>query len=199
MSGLAQITQTFAQQGYVVVRQLVPGAKVAQLREHLERRAAGGELNMQGDVQVPGTPAAHGDATLDGLMEDLRPAVEACTGLKLWPTYSYARLYRHGDELKPHRDRPACEISLSLNLGQEPADQPWALNVEGSDGVGACMLMPGDVLLYRGIELTHWRNAYDGQRLAQVFLHYVDQSGPHAGEKFDRRQYLGGPLVTQRP
>ena len=198
MSGLAQITQAFAANGYVVVRQLVPAAKVAALRAPLQKRGAEGSLNMQGDVQVPGTPAAHGDATLDGLMEELRPAVEACTGLKLWPTYSYARLYRHGDQLKPHRDRAACEISLSLNLGQDPADQPWALNVQGADGSTACLLMPGDILLYRGIDLVHWREPYEGKQLAQVFLHYVNQNGPHAGEKFDRRQYLGGPLVTDR-
>ena len=131
------------------------------------------------------------------LLEELRPAVEACTGLKLWPTYSYARLYRHGDELKPHRDRPACEVSLSLNLGQEPADQPWALNVKGPEGSVAALLMPGDVLLYRGLELVHWREPYEGRHMAQVFLHYVDRNGPHAAEKYDGRAALGMPLAQR--
>jgi hypothetical protein len=189
--------ETFATRGYAVVRALVPPARVDAVREHLENRAALGSLRMDGDAQVPGTPSAHGDAVLDTLMDDLRPAVEFCTGLKLHPTYSYARLYRHGDELKPHRDRPACEISLSLNLGQVPADEPWALNLEGPEGAIACVLMPGDVLLYRGIDLTHWRAPYGGESLAQVFLHYVDQDGPHAHEKYDRRAALGDPLVMQ--
>jgi hypothetical protein len=193
--GLATIVDSFTARGYVVVRRLVPDHKTAQLRTHLETRAAGGALNMQGDNQVPGTPAAHGDPVLDQLLEDLRPAVEACTGLKLWPTYSYARLYRHGDELKPHRDRPACEVSLSLNLGQDPPDQPWALNVQGPAGSVAAELMPGDVLLYRGKELTHWREPYAGHSLAQVFLHYVDQNGPYAAEKYDGRSALGMPLA----
>lgn len=191
MSGLSQIVQTFAHQGYVVVRGLVPPPRAAALMAHLEQRAAAGSLRMQGDTQVPGAPSAHGDAVMDGLMEELRPAVEASTGLRLWPTYSYARLYRHGDELKPHRDRPACEISMSLNLGQNPPDQPWALHIQGPEGSGTALLMPGDVLLYRGIDLIHWREPYQGERLAQIFLHYVDRDGPHAGEKFDRREHLG--------
>jgi hypothetical protein len=196
MSAAAFIAQ-FSAQGYIVVRGLVPAARVGSVRDHLDRQAAQGALRMQGDAQVPGAPSAHGDALLDTLMEELRPAVEFCTGLKLFPTYSYARIYRHGDELKPHRDRPACEISLSLNLGQIPADQPWALNIEGPNGGVACLLMPGDVLLYRGIDLTHWREPYGGRSLVQVFLHYVDQNGPHAREKFDRRAALGDPLVMQ--
>ena len=197
MSALATITNAFAAQGYVVVRQLVPQARTAQLRDHLESRAAANALRMEGDSQVPGTPSAHGDAALDVLLEELCPAVEACTGLKLWPTYSYARLYRHGDELKPHRDRPACEVSLSLNLGQEPADQPWALNVKGPAGSVAALLTPGDVLLYRGLELVHWREPYEGRHMAQVFLHYVDQNGPHAAQKYDGRAALGTPLARR--
>ena len=189
--------EAFGARGYVVVRSLVAPARVDGVRTHLERRAAQGDLRMDGDIQVPGTPSAHGDAVLDALMEELRPAVEVCTGLKLYPTYSYARLYRHGDELKPHRDRAACEISLSLNLGQLPADEPWALNLEAPDGAVACLLMPGDALLYRGIDLTHWRAPYGGERLAQVFLHYVDQDGPHSCEKYDRRAALGDPLILQ--
>ena len=195
MNALAAITGQFAAQGYVVVRRLVPDARTVQLRAHLKTRAAQGVLRMEGDSQVPGTPSAHGDAVLDALLEELRPAVEACTGLKLWPTYSYARLYRHGDALKPHRDRPACEVSLSLNLGQDPADQPWALNVLGPAGSTAALLMPGDVLLYRGMELVHWREPYEGRHLAQVFLHYVDQNGPHAAQKYDGRDALGTPLA----
>jgi alkylated DNA repair dioxygenase AlkB len=184
------IAQTFARQGYAVVRALVPGPTVAAVRAHLEQSAAAGKMRMQGDDQVPGTPSAHGDPLLDNLMQDLCPAIEACTGLALWPTYSYARLYKHGDTLLPHRDRAACEISVSLNLGQVP-DEPWALYVKGAAGTAEALLRPGDVLLYRGIDLIHWRHAYEGQHLAQVFLHYVDQNGPHRNEKFDRRPTLG--------
>jgi hypothetical protein len=57
------------------------------------------------------------------------------------------------------------------------------------------MLRPGDALIYRGIELAHWREAFQGEKMAQVFLHYVDRNGPNAAEKFDGRAGLGVPGV----
>ena len=193
--------QAFQRLGYVIVPRLVDAGKVAAVRAHLEDRAARGTLRMMGDDTVPKTPCAYGDHVLDGLMQELCPAIEAHTGLALFPTYSYARIYKHGDTLAPHRDRPACEISISLNLGQTP-DEPWALHLKGDTGeAAAAMLHPGDLLIYRGLDLTHWREPFAGQSMVQVFLHYVDQKGPHAGEKFDSRPTLGSafqPDMTGR-
>lgn len=190
-------SEAFARQGYAIARGLVAPTRVEMLRQHLERRAAQGTMSQKDD-QVPQTPAVYGDGEVDRLMQDLVPALEAQTGLKLFPTYSYARIYKRGDALAPHRDRSACEISISVNLGQVP-DAPWALHV-GEDGFAA-LLAPGDALIYRGCELTHWREPYEGDSVVQAFLHYVDQNGPHAGEKFDSRPSLGNafqPEVTGR-
>jgi hypothetical protein len=144
------------------------------------------------DEQVPNTPAGYGDTAFDGLLEYLRPRVEHRSGHKLLPTYSYFRLYKRGDQLKRHRDRPACEISVSLNIGQTPS-APWPLYVEGQTVPFGASLAPGDALLYRGIDCFHWREPYLGSRLVQVFLHYVDCDGPHADQKFDRRKTLMRP------
>ena len=190
-------SEAFARQGYAIARGLVAPARVELLRQHLERRNAQGTMSQKDD-QVPQTPAVYGDGEVDRLMQDLVPALEAQTGLKLFLTYSYARIYKRGDALAPHRDRSACEISISVNLGQVP-DAPWALHV-GDDGFAA-RLAPGDALIYRGCELTHWREPYEGDSVVQAFLHYVDQNGPHAGEKFDSRPSLGNafqPEVTGR-
>jgi len=189
------IAAVFARQGFVIVNRMAPEPTLVKVRDHLVARAAAGTV-ITDDEQVPGTPCVYGGAVLDGLMEELRPAIEHCTGLKLYPTYSYGRLYRHGDALPKHRDRAACEISVSLNLSQDP-DEPWPLHVQIGEHVVPVRLKPGDALLYRGIELTHWREPYAGQCLAQVFLHYVDQDGPHAAEKFDRRPALAMPFGTR--
>lgn len=188
--------ETFRSNGYAVIRGLVAADRVARLRDHMAARAAAGTLRMNGDEQVPGTPHVYGDSAVDTLMQDIKPLIEAHSGLKLHPTYSFARIYKKGDVLAPHRDRDACEIFISLNLGQEP-DVPWPLNIGEEDAPFAAMLRPGDVLLYRGPELTHWRDAYQGERLFQVFLHYVDANGPHAGEKFDSRASLGNAFTPE--
>jgi hypothetical protein len=189
------IAQVFARQGFVIVNRLAPEPALAKVRDHLLARAAAGTV-ITDDEQVPGTPSVYGGVVLDGLMEELRPVIEHCTGLRLYPTYAYGRLYRCGDALPKHRDRPACEVSVSLNLSQTPAE-PWPLHVQLGEHDVAVKLKPGDALLYRGIELTHWREPYAGETLSQVFLHYVDQDGPFAEEKFDRRPALAMPFGTR--
>jgi hypothetical protein len=177
----------FERDHYVVLRALVQPPLLGFLwRYVLDREAAG---TMASDPEWPGTPVAYGDVVMEHMLERLRPAAEAASRRRLFPTYSYMRLYKTGNALRPHRDRPACEISLSVNLGQEPADA-WPLWLSGSAGPRAAELQPGDAVLYRGMELEHWREPYRGVRAAQVFLHYVDQDGPHAEWKYDKREAL---------
>jgi hypothetical protein len=189
--------QVFARQGFVIVGQLAPQAVLAKIRDHLSARVAAGTV-MTDDEQVPGTPSIYGGVVLDGLMEDLRPVVEHCTGLNLFPTYSYGRIYKKGAELARHMDRAACEVSVSLNLAQTP-HEPWPLHLQFGAHDVPVKLRPGDALLYRGIELPHWREPYTGESMAQVFLHYVDQNGPFADEKFDRRPSLAMPFSSRAP
>jgi hypothetical protein len=153
----------------------------------LERAANGGWPRLEQDVTT--ARGAYGDPVMEHVLERLRPSVEAIAGVSVYPTYSYVRLYAHGDALAAHRDRPACELSLSLSLGQEPP-APWPLWIRGPEGERAVALDPGDALLYRGIDCPHWREPLDGDWAAQVFLHYVDRIGPHAGWKFDQRASL---------
>ena len=44
----------------------------------------------------------------------------------------------------------------------------------------------GDLVMYRGNELVHWRPEYKGKWQAQVFFHYVDANGKFANHKGDR-------------
>ena len=56
---------------------------------------------------------------MEALLETLLPRVEAESGMRLLPTYSYLRVYKRGDVLRRHTDRPACEMSVTLNLGSK--------------------------------------------------------------------------------
>ena len=178
----------FLREQYVELRSLASGPLLAFLWRYVIERAADGRLGTR-DADLPGTLSAYGDLVMEHLLDRFRPQVEEATGLSLYPTYSYLRVYSSGDALAPHVDREACEVSLSLNIGQEPS-VPWPLWIRGASGARAVRLEPGDAVLYRGIECEHWRERYDGVRLAQVFLHYVDQAGPYAAWRFDRRDSL---------
>jgi hypothetical protein len=183
--------EVFTAQGYMVLPALLAPPLVDFFWSYVRTNFVGLLLAIN-DPQVPGTPAGYGDMAFDGLLEYLRPSIQERSGCRLLPTYSYFRLYKRGDVLKRHRDRPACEISVSLNIGQTPPE-PWPLYVEGKTGPHGAILLPGDALLYRGIDFFHWREPYLGSSLVQVFLHYVDRDGPHAGLKFDGRKSLMRP------
>jgi len=138
------------------------------------------------DKQIPNTYSHYADPVMETLLVKVLPVMAQETGLDLIPTYSYARLYKHGDELKKHKDRPSCEISTTIHLGGDP----WAIFVEGTK----VLLEVGDMLVYSGCELEHWREPFDGNICGQVFLHYNHVNGPFAEKnKFDGRPMLGLP------
>jgi len=143
-------------------------------------------LGTWADQQIPNTYSCYGDFVMDTLLVKMLPVMKKNTGLDLCPTYSYARTYKKGDELKKHRDRPSCEISTTIHLGGDP----WAIFIEGTK----VLLEVGDMLVYSGCELEHWREPFEGNMCGQVFLHYNHVNGPFADKnKFDGRPMLGLP------
>lgn len=178
----------FAEHGYTRIDGLVSPAQARAWCAAAFALARRGEVR-NGDEMVPGTPARYGAPVMDGALRQLQPAVAALSGLRLLPTYSYFRIYQPGDVLLRHRDRPACEISVSLCLGQD-LQRPWPLWIEGPQGARPIRLGVGDAVLYRGMACDHWRHAFRGRWLCQVFLHYVDRDGPHARWKYDGRPRL---------
>lgn len=185
----------FSEKRYVLLSSLISGAEARMLYEYSQELVSRGQYLP--DTQVPDTPARYSAPRMELLLLELLPQIEEASGLSLHPTYSYLRVYKRGDVLARHRDRPACEISLSLCLGFI-ADTPWPLWIEGPRGVSAMEMQPGDGLLYRGTECPHWRERFGGEQAAQVFLHYVEQNGANSEWKFDKRRGLGGrPLQKE--
>ena len=150
-------------------------------------------LGVWTDSQIPGTYSHYADIAMEVLLEELLPLMKKETNLNLIPTYSYARIYKKGDVLKRHKDRPSCEISTTLNFGGDP----WPIYLDPTEKEGQAgikvELEPGDMLIYSGCILEHWREPFAGENCGQVFLHYniVDTQGEK--NKFDGRLHLGLP------
>ena len=149
--------------------------------------------------QIPNTYSCYSDIAMETLMLKCQPIMEKATGLKLYPAYTYARIYKKGDELKRHKDRFSCEISTTMNLGGDP----WDIYLEpsGKEGMKGIkvQLDPGDMLVYRGIDLEHWRKKFKGKECVQVFLHYNNSKTPGAKENiFDGRPHIGLPGWIKR-
>jgi len=159
------------------------------------------------DKQVPNAFSCYGDTFMETLMMKVLPVMKKHTDLDVIPTYSYTRAYKKGDVLKRHKDRPSCEISTTIHLG----GNPWSIYIDptGSNNVidehkgihkpnapkGIKVdLNVGDMLVYSGCELEHWREAFEGNVCVQTFLHYNNIDGQFARNNiFDKRPMLGIP------
>ena len=151
------------------------------------------------DEQIPNTYSNYSDIAMETLMLKCQPVMEKFTKLKLYPSYTYTRVYKKGDELKRHKDRFSCEISTTMNLGGDP----WPIYLEPSGELGKkgikIDLKPGDMLVYSGCGLEHWRKKFKGEECVQVFLHYNNRKTPGAKDNmFDKRLHLGLPSWFKR-
>ena len=170
------------------------------------------EFGVWNDQQVPNTYSHYADLAMETLLLSVQPKMEKLTGLKLNPTHSYARIYKKGDILNRHKDRFSCEISTTMNLGGDE----WPIYLENKKNVGNAsdidpktgknylvstdnkgkeiILKPGDMLVYKGQILEHWREVFLGDNCAQVFLHYNDVKSEGADKNiYDGRPHLGLP------
>lgn len=201
----------FEKEGYLVVKNFLQPPLLNVIHRYVLMKSQNGQLPLS-DKQVPGAPSLYADTLMETFMELAMPHVEQITERELFPTYSYFRIYKEGDVLRPHIDRPSCEISFSICLGYDVTNVTdpaycWPIHVDNScdfrhneaasrkpaaenEGL-AVMLAPGDCVIYKGCEVRHWRNSFQGNYQAQAFIHYVDKNGPYAKYKFDTRPMLG--------
>ncbi len=150
------------------------------------------------DIQMPNTYSHYADPVMETLMLKQLPIMNQVTGLELLPTYTYARIYKNGDTLHRHKDRPSCEISSTINLGGDA----WPIFLEPSgeenaEGISV-NLKPGDMLVYKGCELEHWREPFQGYDCGQVFCHYNDSNGDFKNKNtFDGRPMICLPTYVK--
>ena len=145
------------------------------------------DFGVFNDGQVEGAYAHYADVAMETLLLMLHSTVEKETNLKLNPSYSYARNYRTGAVLKKHIDRSQCEISTTMNLGGDS----WSIFLISKKKKVQVDLKPGDMLIYKGCELKHWRDKFKGDHCAQVFLHYNNIKSKV--NIYDNRRHVGLP------
>ena len=140
------------------------------------------------DPTVPGAFAMYSPICFETLSLMLHPKVQEVIGRELYPSYTYARIYVEGCELKRHKDRLSSEYSVTCCLSK---DGPWAINFEYDTGVESIDLEVGDMLIFQGTKYLHWREKYTGKESINAFLMYVDANGPWKHYKYDGRPMLG--------
>ena len=134
-----------------------------------------------------GSKSVYADPVFESLLNFVKPKVEKVYGKSLVPTYSFWRTYFKQQDCPPHKDRPSCEISVTLCIDASDKNDMWGINVEDQ----TFKLNVGEGVIYKGCEQEHWRHelSYDWHR--QVFLHYIEKDGQFYPEfKYDKREDL---------
>ena len=205
----------FEQRGYMVLRNAFPAEFMRFLRLYLDvhiDRAIYRKSNEFGyddewdgsfeDDHISNSYFCHYGSTIsDTMMLFVRDRLTSELGLGLNPTYSFLRVYKQGNVLPPHCDRASCEISVTAPIFFDTSnlhhEYVWPIYfVDYSGETVAVELLPGDLVVYRGIELKHWRDEFIGKYQTQLMMHYTDSSGPYRDLIFDLRTQLATKLVN---
>lgn len=191
----------FADLGYCILKDAFNAIDhYCTLEMIVQRMRESFQKTREHDTQVSTALSLRYEVESEKLLVNLLPLMEQQTGLKLFPTYAYTRLYSEGDRLERHKDRPACQISATICLSRI-GETSWPIWVADAYGAEVPVSQErGDMLIYKGTEREHWRDTAPQGLVEQiqVFCHYVDQNGPFSDLVFDRIRAQRGKLSLLR-
>jgi hypothetical protein len=212
---MTEVQKFFEENKYVVIRNLLSEEITTLMYQYSKaavqvsdyRAVAARDIYRRswdggfGDSQVPGAFFQYGDALMDTLMMLCLDKMQAYTGMSLLPNYTYWRMYHTGNELLRHTDRGSCEISATVCLGYDVSnvdkttypEYDWPMFIKDKDSNEIPVHMkPGDCIIYKGMEVEHWREKFLGLNHTQVFIHYNETNGKF-NNYLDGRHIIGIP------
>jgi len=187
------MNQKLIQDNYIVVPNFISSSRAKDLAKQFKDYTDRYQLSE--DPQVPGSDAKFDYIPFVELLVEKNNVVTQLIGESVLPTYSYARIYKEGNVLPGHVDKPHCEISLTVNLD---CTEIWNIWIESPDGrVNSVSLAPGDAMLYLGMVGRHGREPFEGESCTQVFLHYVRTNGPYFKYYFAKDHRYSDDMVKK--
>lgn len=190
-TGYGRAAKRFREKRYLFVKGLLPPPLLEYLKVYYAVLLADNYFSH--DSQCPSSLSLGRDPALDAVLEWIRPEVGRLVGFPLAPTYSYTRRYAKGELLARHRDRAACEISVTISIQIPKRAGPSIMYLKPPHAEEAKVeMLEGDGCIYAGTEVEHWRNRFRVGGYIQLFLHFIARRGPHYPKLlFDGRERLG--------
>ena len=165
---------------YIVIPKLLNSTEVKLAHEYCKERHIKNTDNFDEKQNNCGDTYFYKDPLIQTFLKNKKKILEKNVNLKLHETYTFWRCYTYGADLKKHKDRPSCEISVTVFIGSD-GEHEWPIYMDGKK----VNLKVGDGVIYRGCDIEHWRETYKGDYHIQAFLHYVDANGKYANHKGD--------------
>ena len=171
--------------GYKVIKNFLQKDEIDLLTHYTRMRHRSNLKDFEFVQSDQGDTMYYGDPATDALMISKHKLMQQETGLQLLPTYSFWRMYSYLAYLKRHTDRPSCEISVTVKINS--CGVKWPIFIGGTE----IDLENGDGVIYKGCDVEHWRDEFQGDWHSQTFLHYVNKNGPYAEWAKDKRPLYG--------
>ena len=152
--------QAFWDDGYRVVEDLVTPEQCAFLRRAMDRSRDAGKMRVADHRAYRGPNNQYAPIPAQMFLGSLTAKMSALVGRELLPSFSFWRIYRQGDVLNRHKDRNACEVSVTISLMPAGEDGSiWPISVTDFHRRSHSINLPlGSGLLYQGTEVDHWRD-----------------------------------------
>ena len=214
----SETSDLFKKNQYVILRDFLDLKDVKRMASRMQLLKDNNVLKP--DPQAPMSTGIYGDPIQSEFQITYQKKLEEAINLRLFPTYTFSRIYAPKEVLNYHKDRPSCEISFTTTLDFDTFDdEPWNIWVEAEKSnkdAKKCdvierynqdpktvygipyKLYLGDILVYRGCDLSHWRTKFIGVSQTQAFLHYIDANGPYIEYKYDGRPSIGSSERVRR-
>lgn len=183
----------FNEKKFQIIRNFIEPDFVEFIQDYFSMKINAGDVSFE-DQQVVGSYEWYGDTLTETILQNSCEVISKEIGTPILPTYSFTRLYMKGDELTKHIDRPSCEVSATLSLGysQDTYINPIYFSKYFDErNAEEIILYPGDLCVYKGCDLYHWRPPLQNKWLLQTFLHFVNAEGEYKHKIYDERSYLG--------
>ena len=165
---------------YKVIPKLLNAAELKLAHEYCKQKHITNTYSFDEVQNNCGDTKFYKDPLMEVFLRNKKKTLEKNINLQLHETYTYWRCYTYGAELKKHKDRASCEISVTLFIGSDGKHE-WPIYMDGNK----VSLKPGDGVIYKGCDISHWREPYEGDYHIQTFLHYVNANGKYANYKGD--------------
>jgi hypothetical protein len=86
-------------------------------------------------------------------------------------------------------------VGADETFKKEHPHEGWPLMVNDKENPRAIPLNYGDLVIFKGYETEHWREAFSGDWFVSAIFAYVDKNGPLSFQKYDQRKKLGLPHI----
>ena len=166
--------------GFAVVPGFAGAALLDALRRYYAALVAEGFAKFGGEHGEPHRWVLHNDPAARTLHSPLTPLVSRLAGEPLKPSFTYLIKYLEGATLERHRDREQCAVTAVLQVDFDPAPAgatPWPLIFVTPDGPKDVLLACGDLIVFRGTAIEHYREPLTcGRSSTNLAFCYVPES-----------------------